>query len=97
MTVYVDDAYIPAKVRSGRLTHDSRWCHLTADSTEELIAFAVGLGLQEKYIQFRGTWKEHFDVTAPKRRLAVAKGAVEVGYRARVMEMGNRRMKELGA
>jgi hypothetical protein len=97
MSVYVDDAYIPAKVRSGSLTHDSRWCHLTADSTEELVAFAVSIGLQAKYIQYPGTWKEHFDVTAPKRRMAVAKGAVEVGYREHVMKMGERRMKELEA
>lgn len=87
MAVYVDNAFIVAKVRSGRLTHESRWCHMTADTTEELIAFAVSLGLQEKYIQYRGTWKEHFDVTEPKRRLAVSKGAIEVDYRIRVMEM----------
>ena len=95
MTVYVDDAYITARVRSGRLTHDSRWCHMTADTTEELVAFAVSLGLQAKYIQYRGTWKEHFDVTEPKRRLAVSKGAVEVNYREHVMKMGERPMKEL--
>ena len=87
MSVYVDNAYISAKVRSGRLTHESRWCHMTADTTEELIAFAVSLGLQAKYIQYPGTWKEHFDVTEPKRRLAVARGAIEVDYRTRVKEM----------
>ncbi|MEO3931322.1 DUF4031 domain-containing protein [Micrococcaceae bacterium Sec7.4] len=92
MTVYVDDAFIPAKIRSGRLTHDSKWCHLTADSTGELVEFAVGLGLQAKYLQYPGTWKEHFDVTVPKRRLAVAKGAVEVSYREHVMKMGERRL-----
>lgn len=95
MTVYVDDAFIPAKVHSGRLTHDSRWCHLTADSTEELVAFATGIGLQAKYIQYPGTWKEHFDVTESKRRLAVAKGAVEVNYHDHVRKMGERRMAEL--
>jgi hypothetical protein len=91
MTIYVDDAYIPAKVRSGSLIHDSRWCHMTADSTEELINFAVSLGLQPKYIQHPGTWKEHFDVTESKRQLAVSKGAVEVSYRDHVMTMAQRR------
>jgi hypothetical protein len=94
MTVYVDDAFIPAKVRSGRITHDSKWCHLTADSTEELVQFAVGLGLQARYLQYPGTWKEHFDVTEPKRRLAVSKGAVEVSYREHVMKMAERRLRE---
>ena len=94
MTVYVDNAHIPAKVRSGPLTHDSTWCHLTADTTEELVAFALSIGLQAKYIQYRGTWKEHFDVTAPKRLLAVQRGAVEVDYREHVMKMAERRMNE---
>ena len=94
MSVYVDNAYIVAKVRSGSLTHESRWCHMTADTTEELVAFAVSLGLQAKYIQYRGTWKEHFDVTEPKRRLAVAKGAIEVDYRKRVMEMAAKRLAD---
>lgn len=97
MTVYVDDAFIPAKVRSGRLTHDSRWCHLTADTTDELVEFAVTLGLQTKYIQYPGTWKEHFDVTEPKRRLAVTNGAVEVSYRDHVLQMGERRLRERAA
>lgn len=94
MTVYVDNAFIPAKVRSGSLTHDSKWCHLTADSTKELVDFAVGLGLQAGYLQYPGTWKEHFDVTEPKRRLAVSKGAVEVSYREHVMKMAERRLAE---
>lgn len=59
MTVYVDNAFIRASVRSGPLTHSSRWCHMTADTTEELVAMAVSIGLQAKYIQHPGTWKEH--------------------------------------
>lgn len=94
MSVYVDNAYIPAKVRSGSLTHDSRWCHMTADSTEELIAMALRIGLKAKYIQYPGTWKEHFDVTEPKRKQAVAAGAIEVSMRERVMAMGMKRMEE---
>lgn len=94
MSVYVDDAFIQAKVKSGPLTHDSKWCHMTADTQAELIEFAVDLGLQAKYIQYPGTWKEHFDVTEGKRRQAVAKGAIEVSYRDHVMKMAERRMSE---
>lgn len=93
MTVYVDDAFIPAKVRSGSLTHNSRWCHLTADSSEELVAFAQDIGLHPKYIQYPGTWKEHFDVTESRRKRAVAKGAVEVSWRERTMQLAERRME----
>lgn len=93
MSVYVDDAYIQAKVRSGKLTHDSRWCHMTADTHAELVAMAVKIGLKPRYIQYPGTWKEHFDVTEPKRRQAVAAGAIEVTWKDRIMAMAEKRME----
>lgn len=70
MTVYVDDAFIQATVPNGARSHTSQWCHLTADSTEELVAFARKLGLRPAWIQYPGTWKEHFDVTQGKRAQA---------------------------
>lgn len=94
IAVYVDDAYIQASVNSGPLKHKSRWCHMTADSTEELVSFALKLGLQEKYIQFPGTWKEHFDITEPKRKKAVLLGAIEVSFRERIIEMGKKRTQK---
>jgi hypothetical protein len=87
MAVYVDDAGIPASVRNGSRTHTSTWCHLTADTQEELHAFAAQLGLKRSYFQ-PGTpiggkpsplW--HYDLTAAKRAQAVNLGAVQVGYR----------------
>lgn len=78
MTVYVDDAFIQATVPNGQARHTSQWCHMMADSTEELLAFAKRLGLRASYIQYPGTWKEHFDVTQGKRAQALRLGAVEV-------------------
>ncbi len=89
MTVYVDAANIPATV--GRVS--STWCHLTADTRDELHAFAAQIGLQRRWFQTcRNTrlcppdrcphW--HYDVTASRRRLAVKLGAVEITLR----EMG---------
>ena len=83
MTVYVDDYFVTATV--GRLT--GRWCHMTADTTEELLEMAGRIGLRPQWIQHPGTWKEHFDVTAPRRQRAVAAGAVEVGARDSVRRM----------
>ncbi len=86
MTVYVDNAGIDATV--GRLR--SRWSHLTADTPDELYEFADRLGLRREWFQ---TCKRrcspagqscphwHFDVTAPKRALAVRLGAQEIGLR----------------
>lgn len=94
MTIYVDNAHIRARVRSGPIIHDSTWCHLYGDTTEELVTFAVALGLQAKHLQHPGTWKEHFDVTAPKRALAVTRGAVEVDYREWAMKLAKKRFEE---
>lgn len=80
MTVYVDNAAIPATV--GR--HTSRWSHLTADTKDELHEFAARLGLRRSYFQTcqlnrRCTpdicphW--HYDVTAGKREQALRMGA----------------------
>lgn len=81
MTIYVDDALIPATV--GRLR--SRWSHLMSDlpgaeGTAELVAFASRLGQRRAWIQYEGTWKEHFDLTEPKRWQAIGLGAVQIRY-----------------
>jgi Protein of unknown function (DUF4031) len=89
MTVYVDDANIPATVPNGRATHTSQWCHMIADTQDELHAFAVRkLGLKRHYFQPGTTRGDgtpsalwHYDLTAGKRRQAVALGAVEVTWR----------------
>lgn len=90
MTVYIDDARIPAQV--GR--HRTTWSHLFADTQEELHAFAARLGLRRSWFQdpvktgkpkarpgSRAAQNWHYDVTEGKRRQAVALGALEVGWR----------------
>lgn len=81
MAVFVDDAAIPATV--GR--HASVWSHLTADTVEELHAFAGRLGLRRSYFQpgrpdaAPGSFSAegwHYDLTAGKRAQALRLGAV---------------------
>lgn len=74
MSVYVDNARIPFR-RGQRVL---RMSHMLADTTEELEAMARQLGLQPKWIQYPGTYREHYDVCATKRAKAVQLGAVEV-------------------
>jgi hypothetical protein len=76
VSAYVDDMRQPATV--GRI-HD-RWSHLFADTTEELVEFAAGLGLKPEWIQHAGTIREHFDVTSRKREAAIAAGAQPIRY-----------------
>lgn len=78
MSVYVDSAGIRADVPNGNRVVRGVWCHMTADSTDELLAMAVKIGLRPSWIQHPGQWHEHFDLTLSKRKLAVAAGAIEV-------------------
>jgi hypothetical protein len=70
VAVYVDDMRAPF----GRMV----MCHMLADTTDELLAMAVRIGVDPKWIQKAGTHREHFDVSLAKRALAVEAGAVEV-------------------
>ncbi len=72
MAVYVDD---PVWEHRDRL-----WCHLTADTAAELHAFATVLGLRRSRFQSKPgrPWVDHYDITEPTRRRAVALGAVGV-------------------
>lgn len=84
MTVYVDNARIPA--RAGRTT--ARWSHLTADTPDELHAFAARFGMRR--VWYRQQCKRpcapegqscphwHYDVTDARRADAVRLGAVEI-------------------
>lgn len=78
MTVYIDDAQIKAKV--GRI--EGIWSHLFADSKEELHAFAISkLGLKRSWFQDKSHGLWHYDVTEPKRQLAIQCGAQQVNWR----------------
>ncbi len=90
MAVYVDNFKAKADVPNGNRVVRGVWCHMTADTTEELLEMADKIGMKRSWIQYPGTWKEHFDVTLSKRALAVAAGAVEVDVRDSVMAMRER-------
>lgn len=85
MTIYIDDALIPATVPNGSRSVTSKWSHLMSDlpgdeGTRELIAFARRLGMRPAWIQYRGTAKEHFDLTEGKRWQAIRLGAIQITY-----------------
>lgn len=66
--------------------------HLMASTTEELIAFAVRIGLQERWIQHRGQVKEHFDLMGEaKCNAAETAGAERVDRCVLVERMRARR------
>jgi hypothetical protein len=74
LTVYVDDAIWVWK--------DRKWCHLMADTVEELHGFAFKLGLQlSSYQGPPKTTAPHYDITGFERDRAIRLGAVAVGRR----------------
>lgn len=83
MTVYVDDAFIPATV--GSITDD--WCHMVADTPEELHAFAQRIGLRRSWAQDEGRFL-HYDLTKSRRRRAITAGAKMIT----VVELVERRL-----
>ena len=72
MPVYVD------RLMTCKPNSEWRWkkvSHLTADSIEELHAFAQRLGL--KRVWFQAHSRPHYDLTTSKKRQALSKGAIE--------------------
>lgn len=86
MSVYVDDMRAPV----GRM----RMCHMIADSPDELLAIVDRIGVNRKWIQFHGTYREHFDICLAKRQLAVNAGALEITSKALGKKLLDRRDKE---
>jgi hypothetical protein len=85
MAVYVDEAVWQ---RRGR-----RFCHLVADSPEELQDFAARLGLRRAWLQTKPgrPWKDHYDLPAWARAEAVRLGALELTMREMGAHLATRR------
>lgn len=67
MTVYVDNEQLSWRGK--------KWCHLVADSLEELHGFALKLGLKRAWFQDRASYP-HYDVTVSVRETALKLGAI---------------------
>jgi len=79
MSVYVDDM----RANFGRMI----MCHMIADTTTELLEMADKIGVQRKWLQHKGTYKEHFDIALSKKELAIKNGAKEIAGRELVKLM----------
>ena len=74
MSVYVDKAKNQYR---GMLM-----CHMLADTSEELHAMAVRIGIQRRWFQNHKT--PHYDICQSKRRLALLAGGIEIDRRQTV-------------
>lgn len=87
MSVYVDDFNYPY----GRM----KMSHMIADTTEELLDMADKIGVNRKWIQHAGTYREHFDICLQKKSRALDLGAKAITYRELGQMTIDKRMKEL--
>jgi hypothetical protein len=55
--------------------------HMIADTTDELMNMADLIGVSRRWVQYSGTWREHFDVSMSARVKAIQAGAVEITMR----------------
>lgn len=84
--VYVDDMAAPY----GRMV----MCHMMADTTAELLDMVAQIGVNKKWIQDRGTYLEHFDISKRKKLMAIKKGARLISSRELVARMHMKRPVE---
>jgi len=69
-----------------------KMCHMIADSTEELLAMVDKIGVSRKWIQYPGTYNEHFDICLTKKRKALELGATEVSARELAKKINERNL-----
>ena len=72
LAIYVDNVRIAWRGR--------HWCHLVADSLDELHQFAHALGLKRAWFQAHASLP-HYDVTVEVRGIALILGAVAADRR----------------
>ncbi len=71
MAVYVDPIREHPPVHGQTL-----WCHMIADTEEELHAMAERIGMRRTWYQ-----GDHYDLRPETRALALAEGAIEMSMR----------------
>lgn len=87
MAIYVDNECIEWR---GKF-----WCHLVADSLEELHHFAGSLGLRRTWFQAKASYP-HYDVTTTVRERALKLGALP-GGKAQIIASAKQLRAELRA
>ena len=80
MAIYVDRSSVSFKGR--------KWCHLMADTLEELHAFAQQMGIDARLFH-RDASYPHYDITLEMRSMVIAHGAVDAD-RKMIIAVGKR-------
>ena len=68
MAVYVDSLFTWG--------NQGQWCHMIADTLDELHRFAAQIGLKRSWVHISSTGIVHYDLRPSKRVLAIQRGAI---------------------
>jgi hypothetical protein len=79
VTVYVDKMqfFSNERVKGRAKRFGNWWCHMWADTEDELHQMADAIGLKRSWVQSHHAHFVHYDLIERRRRDAVALGAVE--------------------
>lgn len=87
MMIYIDNALI---------SFDNQlWCHMMADSLDELHGFAAYLGISSNWFHKDARYP-HYDITIQTKENAICLGAMAVDRR-QIIECGKKLKEELGS
>ena len=89
MAVYVDNYSDLTGRNFGRM----KMSHMVADTKEELLQMCDKIGVQRKWIQYEGDYKEHFDICLSKKKKAIEFGAIQLDARELVEFCNKRKLK----
>lgn len=85
MTIYVDSSKVYFKGKY--------WCHMMADSLDELHSFCQSNGIAKIWFHENASYP-HYDITTDIRNIVIRKGAVMVS-RQEIINFGKLLKKEL--
>jgi len=85
MSVYVDNVKIPFK--------DQYWCHLMADTLEELHQFTQLLGIDPRLFHRTASYP-HYDITVEMREMVIQHGAIQADRRT-IISCGKKLKRQL--
>ena len=91
VTVYVDEITDYGAIARAVGLRTTKWAHLTADTREELHAFAARIGLRRAWFQHAHDYRWHYDVTPGKRAAALRAGAQSIDRAGLAALMARRR------
>jgi len=93
MSVYVDQVtkYPLGAIKDSQTRRNGEyWCHLFADTVEELHELAQHIGLRREWFQDRKDFP-HYDIVPNKRRQAIKLGAVQTTTREWILRREHER------